>query len=252
MSTYYYDLHIHSCLSPCADDDMTPNNIAGMGAICGLQIMALTDHNTTKNCPAFFEAAQRQGIIPIAGMELTTAEDIHMVCLFETLEEATAFDKEVENARLPFPNRPDIFGDQMIMNGNDEVIGIEPDFLPNATTLSIEQAAALCVAHGGVCYPAHIDRPANGIISTLGVFPDDPPFGIAELHELEKAEELTAAYGNLKDKWFVSGSDAHYLWDIRERYSAMELEDEPYSSALVRKNLFQKLREANRTMEGYR
>lgn len=252
MSTYYYDLHIHSCLSPCADDDMTPNNIAGMGTICGLQIMALTDHNTAKNCPAFFEAAKRQGIIPIAGMELTTAEDIHLVCLFETLESALAFDDVVASSRVPFPNRPDIFGEQMIMNGDDEVIGTEPDFLPNATVLSLEQAAALCMAHGGICYPAHIDRPANGVISTLGVFPDDPPFGLAELHEIDKAEGLIAAHDNLKNVTFVTGSDAHYLWDIRERYCSMELEDEPYSSERVRKNLFEKLRQANRAMEGYR
>ena len=79
MNRYYYDLHIHSCLSPCGDDDNTPNNIAGMASLCGLNIVALTDHNTTANCPAFFEAAKRYGIIPIAGMELTTSEDIHIV-----------------------------------------------------------------------------------------------------------------------------------------------------------------------------
>ena len=82
---YYYDLHIHSCLSPCGDNDMTPDSIAGMGELNGLDIMALTDHNTLKNCPAFFKAAYRHGIIPVAGTELTTAEDIHAVCLFATL-----------------------------------------------------------------------------------------------------------------------------------------------------------------------
>lgn len=252
MSTYYYDLHIHSCLSPCADDDMTPNNIAGMGTVCGLHIMALTDHNTTKNCPAFFEAAKRQGIIPIAGMELTTAEDIHLVCLFETLEAATAFDGEVDKTRSAFPNRPDIFGDQMIMNGDDEVIGIDDNFLPAATSLSLERAAALCMSFGGVCYPAHIDRPANGVIATLGVFPDDPPFGVAEVHDTDKIDELKAAHDNLSDVWFVSGSDAHYLWDIRERYASLEIDDEPYSGERVRTALFERLRNANRTMEGYR
>ena len=88
---------MHSCLSPCGDDDMTPNNIAGMGVLNGLNIMALTDHNTTKNCPAFFKAAKKQGIIPIAGMELTTAEDIHAVCLFPDLESALLFSAEIEN-----------------------------------------------------------------------------------------------------------------------------------------------------------
>ena len=79
MKMYYYDLHIHSCLSPCADDDNTPNNIAGMAFLCGLDIVALTDHNSCKNCPAFFKAAQKHGIVPVAGAELTTSEDIHVI-----------------------------------------------------------------------------------------------------------------------------------------------------------------------------
>ena len=87
MTPYYYDLHIHSCLSPCADNDMTPNNIAAMSALKGLQIIALTDHNSCKNCPAFLEACRANGIIAVAGMELSTAEDIHLVCLFEELDE---------------------------------------------------------------------------------------------------------------------------------------------------------------------
>ena len=91
MSRYYYDFHIHSCLSPCGDDDMTPANIAGAATLAGLQIVALTDHNTAKNCPAFFKAAKHYGIIAIAGMELTTLEDIHVVCLFEKLDQALSF-----------------------------------------------------------------------------------------------------------------------------------------------------------------
>ena len=83
MSRYYYDLHLHSCLSPCADNDMTPNNIAGMAALAGLQIAALTDHNSCKNCPAFFAACKRYGVVPVAGMELTTAEGIYLICLVE-------------------------------------------------------------------------------------------------------------------------------------------------------------------------
>ena len=102
MSRYLTDLHIHSCLSPCGDDDMTPGNIAGMAVLNGLQIVALTDHNTAKNCPAFFHAAKGYGLIPIAGMELTTAEDIHVVCLFRTLEDALDFDSFVESRRFLF------------------------------------------------------------------------------------------------------------------------------------------------------
>ena len=110
MNRYYYDFHVHSCLSPCADNDMTPNNIAGMAALAGLQMVALTDHNSCRNCPAFFKAASKQGIIPVAGMELTTAEDIHVVCLFERLTDALAFNDEVDGLRIRFQNRVDIFG----------------------------------------------------------------------------------------------------------------------------------------------
>ena len=113
MNRYYYDFHIHSCLSPCADNDMTPNNIAGMAALAGLNIVALTDHNTARNCPAFFAAAKKNGIIPVAGMELTTAEDIHLVCLFEDIDKALAFNDEVDKHRIRIPNRTDIFGDQL-------------------------------------------------------------------------------------------------------------------------------------------
>ena len=102
MSKFFYDLHIHSCLSPCGDDDNTPNNIAGMASLCELDIVALTDHNTVKNCPAFFEAAKKYGIIPVAGMELTTSEDIHVVCIFEKLDDAylRRYEAEITNALL--------------------------------------------------------------------------------------------------------------------------------------------------------
>ncbi|MBO5904123.1 MAG: PHP domain-containing protein, partial [Clostridia bacterium] len=127
MNKYYYDLHIHSCLSPCADNDMTPENIAGMASLNGLNIVALTDHNTTKNCRAFFAAARRYGIVPIAGMEMTTAEDVHVVALFPTLEGAENFEEEYRKYRILYKNRKDIFGDQLIYGEDDELIGEEED-----------------------------------------------------------------------------------------------------------------------------
>lgn len=241
MNRYYYDLHIHSCLSPCGDNENTPNNLVGMGVLNGLQIMALTDHNTCRNCPAFFKAARKHGIIPIPGMELTTAEDIHMVCLFPTLEAAMAFDEEISKRRIRIPNRTDIFGEQWIMDENDEIIGTDPDLLSNATTVSLEEAPGLVEHFGGVCYPAHIDREANGIIATLGTIPTFPEFTCVELHDGTKEEEYRQAYA-LDRCVVVSCSDAHYLWDIKEKDGYLELEDEPYSSALVRENLIEYLR----------
>lgn len=241
MNRYYYDLHIHSCLSPCADDDNTPNNIAGMATICGLNIVALTDHNSCKNCPAFFKAAKRYGIIPIAGMELTTAEDIHAVCLFETLEAAMEFDQMLQSHRMLIPNRTDIFGNQLILDGDDHLISEEAHFLSNATDIMLDDAPKLVEAYGGICYPAHIDRQANGIISVLGTFPATPHFNLVEINRREKIAEYVKQY-SLEDKKVIISSDAHYLTDIRDKENYIELDDEPYSSTLVRSNLFKYLK----------
>lgn len=242
MSRYYYDFHIHSCLSPCGDDDMTPANIAGAATLAGLNIVALTDHNTAKNCPAFMMAAKAYGIIGIAGMELTTAEDIHVVCLFEKLEEALAFSEEIERHIVKIKNRPEIFGRQQIMDHEDNILGEEEFLLSNATDISVEDVPELVDRFGGVCYPAHIDRTANGIVSILGVFPEESDFNCYELHGAEKTTEYEDRFNHLKNKIRLIGSDAHYLWDLRDAEDYIEICDEPYSSDLVRKNLFKYLR----------
>jgi len=241
MNKYYYDLHIHSCLSPCGDDDMTPNNIAGMGVIAGLNIMALTDHNTCDNCPAFFEACKRYGVIPVAGMELTTSEDIHLVCLFEHLDDALRFSDHIYDRIMPIDNRPDIFGRQQVMDSEDNVISEKKRLLISATDVSIEDAPELVKGFGGVCYPAHIDRVSNGIIAMLGTFPDYLGFGICEYNDISRKSEIEAEHTAAGKCFTVCSSDAHNLADIRDASAYIELEDEPYSGDLVRKNLFKKL-----------
>lgn len=241
MNRYYYDLHVHSCLSPCGDDDSTPNNILGMAALCGLNIVALTDHNTTKNCPAFFKAAKGYGIIPVAGMELTTSEDIHVICLFENLEDASEFDAAVATRRNNIRNRPEIFGKQQILDENDEQIGEEPYLLINATDISIEEVPGLVKSFNGIAYPAHIDKAANGLIAILGDIPPDSEFVFYELHSNDSVDEYSKKYGIDRDKFIIS-SDAHYLTDLRDKENYFELDDEPYSSAKVREELFRVLR----------
>jgi predicted metal-dependent phosphoesterase TrpH len=242
VSRYYYDFHIHSCLSPCGDDDMTPANIAGTATLAGLNIVALTDHNTAKNCPAFFKAAKHYGIIAIAGMELTTLEDIHIICLFEKLEQALSFSDEIENHIIKIKNRPEIFGNQQIMDEEDNILSEIDYVLSNATDISIEDVSELVENFGGICYPAHIDRVANGIVSVLGVFPENSNFSCYELHDKESRQEYENKFKHLKSKLSLIGSDAHFLWDIRDKEAYIELDDEPYSSDLVRKRLFEYLR----------
>ena len=241
MSSYTYDLHVHSCLSPCADNDNTPNNLAGMATLNNIQIMALTDHNSCRNCPAFFTAAKRYGIVPIPGMELTTSEDIHVICLFPSLELALSFNDEVDSRRIRYKNDKDIFGDQLILNGEDELIGEEEDFLTNATTISYDEVPEIVARYEGACYPAHIDREANGVIAILGTLPEEPDFPTVELHFAKNVDSYTKEFG-LQNKRIVISSDAHYLEDLREENDSIEIPDEPYSSALVRENLIRILR----------
>jgi PHP family Zn ribbon phosphoesterase len=235
MKKYYYDLHIHSCLSPCGDDDSTPNSIAGMGELNGLDIMALTDHNTVRNCPYFFEAAKNHGILAIAGMELTTAEEIHVICLFETLENAFAFEKEIEPKRILIKNRTDIFGNQLICDSEDNIIGNDEYLLSNATMISFDDVSDIVKKFDGVCYPAHIDRDSNSVTAVLGGLPPQSNFKFAELHDKSKAPKFKDT--NCE---FIISSDAHYLWDISEKENYFLLPDDDENAI---KNLFKLLRD---------
>ena len=212
-----------------------------MATLCGLNIVALTDHNTCKNCPAFFVAAKKYGIIPIAGMELTTSEDIHVVCLFENLEDAMRFDSFVDSKRIKVKNRENIFGEQIILDSEDNPISKEEFLLTNATEISVEDVCSFVAEFGGISYPAHIDRDANGIVAILGTVPKDTDFKLFELNCKDKIDEFSEKYGIEKNRFIVS-SDAHRLTDMRDKENCFILEDEPYSSSFVRSKLFQKLR----------
>ena len=242
MSKFYYDLHIHSCLSPCGDNDSTPNSIAGMGELNSLNLMALTDHNSTKNVPAFFKAAERHSITAVAGMELTTSEDIHTLCLFEHLEGALDFDSMLENYKMPFKNDAKIFGNQLVCDENDNILSEEENLLINATFLSLDEAWEKVKEYGGILIPAHIDRKSNGIISVLGAFPQSPKFRLAELNfknSIDRYKELTEVQN------FLVNSDAHYLWDIKEKEDFLELDaDINATGDEIRKALFEFLRGA--------
>ena len=155
MRPVFYDLHIHSCLSPCGDQDMTPNNIVNMALLKELELIALTDHNSCKNCPAIMKAAAGTGLVVLPGMELTTAEEAHVVCLFPALDNAMAFDAFVHERLAPVKNAPDIFGEQLILDKNDDPIGHEDLLLVNATSISIDEAPAAVAQFCGLCFPAH-------------------------------------------------------------------------------------------------
>ena len=211
-----YDLHLHSCLSPCGDEEMTPANIVGMAVVKELDVIALTDHNTCKNCPAFLEVAKAYGITALPGMELTTTEEVHVVCLFETLEDAMRFDAYVYEHLLDIKNEEAIFGAQLIVNEDDEVTGKVEKLLINATDIDFDDVYALMEEYHGVMIPAHLDKSTTSLLSNLGFIPPDSKFRVAELKSFDNLHRLRAAHPYLNDCMVITDSDAHYLQDIHE------------------------------------
>ena len=215
MISLSYDLHLHSCLSPCGDGEMTPGNIAGMAMVNGLDVAALTDHNTARNCPAFLKWAERYGLVGIPGMELCTAEEVHVVCLFARLEDALSFDKYVYARLLPVENRPEIFGEQVLMDQEDRPAGTEPRLLISATSIPFDQVYGLVEEYRGLMIPAHLDKNTTSLLSNLGFVPPGSRFTCAEVQNLSRLHRLRAEHPYLEGCRIISSSDAHRLEDIR-------------------------------------
>lgn len=216
----YYDLHIHSALSPCADEDMTPNNIVNMSLLKGLDVIAVTDHNSCGNLRAVLEVAGDR-LLVIPGMEVETAEEAHILCYFPTVEQAEAMWGLLREHQLPVKNKPEIFGRQLYMNAEDEVVGEEEVLLVTASALTAEEVFFHTRALGGVPVPAHIDRNSYSVLSNLGFLPP-------ELHA--EAVEITGKNLALWEKdWreytVISNSDAHYLGDIAEAVNFISIKN---------------------------
>ena len=241
MTRLRCDLHVHSCLSPCGEDDMTPFSIAGMSKLNGMDVVALTDHNTCGNCRTFLKACEGYGIIGMAGMELTSAEDVHLVCLFPDADAGEAFEKAFRAHRIPVKNRPEIFGRQLLIGMDDEPVGEEENLLINASDLSIGEAKTLAESFGGAVYPAHVDREGNGVIATLGDFPSEPSFAAAEFHSKESIAPYTERYPALGGKTFLVASDAHRLDALPEDVPPMELDCDGRDAESVRRAIIRRL-----------
>lgn len=211
-----YDLHIHSCLSPCGDDDMTPSNIVGMSVLKGLDVIAVTDHNSCKNCPAVLKLAEEYNLIALPGMELTTMEEVHVVCLFSTLADAFEFDAYVSSQLMKYPNDEQVFGKQQICDENDTIIGTESYLLINATNISFDHLGKLMSKYHGVYIPAHLDKNSNSLLSNLGFISPDADFMVAEIADITKVEELRRKNPYLANCNIITDSDAHTLGKINE------------------------------------
>lgn len=228
-----YDFHLHSCLSPCGDNDMTPYNLVNMAKLLGYDIIALTDHNSCLNCPAALKAGEEAGITVVPGMELCTSEEIHAVCLFPDLKKALEFSDYVKSTMPPVKNDASIFGEQLIMDSTDRIIGNEEILLTAASEISIDDAVKEVSRFGGAVFPAHLDRASYSVLSVLGFMYPEMGFAAAEFTHKAYIPQYEEKHPLLKEMKKLRNSDAHYLENMVEPSVEIDL-SECSAEAVVR------------------
>lgn len=220
-----YDFHIHSALSPCGDEDMTPNNIVGMAYVAGVQAIALTDHNTVGNVRAAMKVGKQLGVTVIAGMEIETSEEVHVLSVFPSVESAEEVAEIVYKSLPSVENKSEIFGRQLYLNENDEIIGEEKKLLISPTSLSIEKVFELVGQAGGLAIPAHIDRHSYSVLTNLGFIPEEIGATWIEMsNTVQSPEDYIASRKDLERYSVMQNSDAHYLKDIASKANFLPCE----------------------------
>jgi PHP family Zn ribbon phosphoesterase len=207
------DLHNHSCLSPCANDDLLPSLLAFEAMEQGIEILALTDHNATENLRTFGQACEVCSIMPVFGMEVNTIEEVHLLVLFEAVDPAIEFGAWIQSTLPPLTNKPDRFGHQIICDGLGTTVEEFPLMLATASSLSFDEVVLRGLEAGALVIPAHIDRPSSSVLANLGFLPDLPYTALEMLRPTEQ-------------KWTViTASDAHSLGEVGTRSCTIELDE---------------------------
>lgn len=225
MSVFKADLHIHSLTSPCGSLEMSPKNIIEKALEQQLDIIAITDHNCTKQAPLIQKMGAEKGIVVICGAEVNTSEEVHCLTLFENTNQLDKFQFFIDQRMLPIPNRAEYFGEQVVVDEDEMIVEELQYLLTNALDASLEEVEQKVHELGGLVIPAHIDRPYNGLFSQLGFIPERLN---ADAFELSRHADL--------EKWLTSGklpqnasivrnSDAHHTHQIGESCTFYELKE---------------------------
>ncbi len=205
------DLHVHTVLSPCAEVEMIPPLIVRRAQELGLGVIAITDHNSAENVQAVCEAAAGSGVSVLAGMEVQTREEIHVICLFDTSEQALAWQEVIYAHLPPLPNRAEVFGAQFVVDRLGDFVRENQRLLLTSTALTIEQVVEGVRALGGLPIAAHVDRPAYSILANLGFIPPGLALAALELTRITAPEEALRRYPSLAGWPLLISGDAHRL-----------------------------------------
>ena len=214
------DMHIHTCLSPCADLEMSPRNIVLEAKKKGLDMIGICDHNSAENFPAVEKSADQEGIKVFGGIEITSREEVHVLGLFGNKKDLF-FTQNTVYSNLHGINDEEKYGLQVVVNEKDEVLNFNNKLLIGATELSIDEVVNLIHRHNGIAIAAHVDREGFSIIANLGFIPDDLSLDALEITDPSRKEN----YSQGKDFVFITSSDAHFIDDIGKRYSCFLMKD---------------------------
>lgn len=217
MAFFLTDLHLHTVLSACAETEMLPEFIVERAKELGLRLIAVTDHNSAENAAAVVTAAAGTGITVLPGMEVQTREEVHLLCLFDTLGQVGLWQEEVYAHLPPVKNDERVFGIQIVLDAKGNVVGRNDRMLLIATSFSVEEVVRRVCDLSGVCIPAHVDRPAYSIIANLGFIPRELAIAGVEISPLVGAKKARVQFPELERYSLVAGGDAHRLREMARR-----------------------------------
>ena len=225
MRRFRADLHIHSCLSPCAAIDMSPKAIVEKSLDSGIDLIALCDHNSAENVGAAMRAGRQRGLCVLPGLEINSSEEVHTLAIFDTEDQALAM-QEVVYGRLEGSNRPDVFGDQVVANEFDEVEGFNDRLLIGAVEMELYEVVREIRRLGGLSIAAHVDRPSYSILGQLGFIPEDLALDALEISRRGSIEALRRDLPGIEERGMglVTSSDAHELEDIGAAVTVFRIE----------------------------
>ncbi|MBI5098566.1 MAG: PHP domain-containing protein [Nitrospirae bacterium] len=217
LKIFRSDLHIHTCLSPCADLEMTPSAIIKTAIEKGIDIIAITDHNSAENVIAARKAAERTTLTVLAGMEITSSEEAHILAFFDDIGSIIKMEDIVCENLQPGENDEKLFGEQIVVNEKDEVLDFNKRLLIGATSLSAQKIVNTIHSLGGLAIASHVDRDAFSILSQLGFIPDDLEFDALEMSPNTERGKADLLFSGYKSFSWITSSDAHWLKDIGRR-----------------------------------
>jgi len=229
MNEFRVDLHIHTVLSPCADLEMTPANIVERAKNTGLQIIGITDHNSTKNALLVKRLAEKEGIYVLTGAEVTTKEEVHCLAFFEFEDQLNQFQQFLDEQITIIPNPDGHFGYQPVVDENAQILELIPNYLAAALKSGINEVQQKVESLDGIFIPAHVDRPVNGLFSQLGFVPPELKFHALGISGLSSEKDVRKHYVLDAGIALIRNSDAHYLQQIGEIYTRFWMEEINYS-----------------------